>query len=107
MEGNMKITYVVICDNDFEKTITGEELLADERVVKAIKSAFGDSGRNIEMQALCEAAIKLKTTRTEYSLEIPKDDFADALTLAEEDAKKNRRLKKGCERVMLADIETI
>lgn len=107
MDGNMKIKYAVLCNNDFEKMITTEELLADEKITKAIKAAFGDGGRNVELQSLGNTCIKLRSARVEYSFEILKDDYADALTLAEEDAKKNKRLKKGCERIMLVDIETI
>jgi hypothetical protein len=106
MDGKIKVTYVIICDSDSEKIISVEDLLADEKVAKAIKTAFGDGGRNTELQSLCGAAIKLSTTRVEHEFEIEKDDYADALTMAEEDARKNRYLKKGCERVMLIDIKT-
>lgn len=107
MKGSMKITYTVLCDNDLEITLTMAQMLENEKVLKAIKSAFAPQTRNIELTALCDEALKITTQKEEYSFEIPKDDFADALTLAEEDAKKHKRTKKGCERVQLVDIETI
>lgn len=107
MEGTLKVTYTVLCDSDIDQNITVEELLGDEKVAKAIKNAFAPKLRNIELRAIAQEAVHLSTIKTTYSLEIPKDDFADALTIAEEDAKKNKRFKKGCEMVELVDIETL
>jgi hypothetical protein len=107
MEGVIRVAYTIICDNDFEKVITSEELLSDDRVVKAIKSSFGGGIRNIELQCLGKEAFAIKPTKTIFEFDIPKDDFADALSLAEEDARRNRRLKKGCERIVLMDIVTL
>lgn len=107
MQGTLKVTYTVLCESDLDKTITASELLADEKVAKTIKNAFAPKLRNIELEALSEQVFKLATTKTQYTFEIPKDDFADALTLAEEDARKHKRFKKGCERVTLLDIETL
>jgi len=42
-----------------------------------------------------------------HTFEVSKDDFADLLTLAEEDAKNKKLLKKECERVELVDITTL
>ncbi|MDD5716792.1 MAG: hypothetical protein PHW64_03230 [Sulfuricurvum sp.] len=106
MEGTMKVTYALLCDNDFEREVSVKELLEDEKILKVLKSAFAASARNVEVTPLCEKAFVIKTQRIEYSFEIPKDDFAEALTLAEEDARKHKRFKKGCERLMLIDIET-
>ena len=38
---------------------------------------------------------------------VSKNDFADLLELAEEDARKHKRLKKECDGVELVDILTI
>ena len=43
--------------------------------------------------------IVIEKERTHYEMVIDKDDFADALTLAEEDAKKRKLLKSGCSMV--------
>lgn len=107
MDGKILVTYVVICNSDSEKTITASELLADEKISKAIKTAFCGGSRNVELHGICEEVFKIKTARTEYTFEIEKDDYADALTLAEDDAKRNKRLKKGCDRVMLVDFKTV
>lgn len=107
MEGIMKVVYSVVCDNDFEKVVTAEDLMSDDKIVKAITYAFGGAARNVDIRSLCNEVFVLKPKKEEFEFEIPKDDFADALTLAEEDAKKRRRFKKGCERIMLVDIKTI
>ena len=107
MTGSMKITYTVLCDNDLNKEVTVKQLLKDEKVAKAIKSAFAPQLRNIEMLPLADECLKIATIKKEYFFEIEKDDFADALTLAEEDAKKRKLFKKGCERVELIDMVTI
>lgn len=107
MEGTIKITYTVLCDSDIDRTVSVEELLGDEKVAKAIKNCFAPKQRNIALKAIAQDAINLSSIKTTYSLDIPKDDFADALTIAEEDAKKNKRFKKGCEMVELVDIETL
>lgn len=107
MEGTMKVVYSVVCDNDFERVVTADDLMSDDKIVKAITSAFGGAARNINVRSLCKEVFVIKPKKEEFELEIPKDDFADALTLAEEDAKKNRRFKKACERIMLVDIRTI
>ncbi len=107
MTGFMKITYTVLCDNDLNKIVTVKELLNDEKIAKVIKSTYAPQLRNIELSSLADECIKVATSKKEYSLEIEKDDFADALTLAEEDAKKRKLFKKGCERVELIDMVTL
>ncbi len=107
MTGSMKITYIILCDNDLDKTVTVKQLLKNEKVVKAIKSAFAPQLRNIELLSLSDECLKIATLKKEHTFEIGKDDFADALTLAEEDARKCKLFKKGCERIELIDIVTI
>ncbi|MEA3372063.1 MAG: hypothetical protein U9Q62_00090 [Campylobacterota bacterium] len=107
MTGSMKITYTVLCDNDLDKSITVKQLLKNEKVTKAIKSAFAPQLRNIELLSLADECLKIATIKKEYTFEISKDDFADALTLAEEDARKRKLFKKGCDRVELIDIVTV
>lgn len=103
----MKITYVVLCENDLNKTITVKQLLASEKISKAIKSDFAPQMRNIELLASGDECLKIATIKKEHTFEIAKDDYADALSLAEEDAKKKKLFKKGCDRIEMIDIVTI
>lgn len=103
----MKITYVVLCENDLNKTITVKQLLESEKVSKALRSEFAPQMRNIELLALGEVCLKVATIKKEHTFTIAKDDYADALSLAEEDAKQKKLLKKGCDRIELIDIITL
>jgi len=107
MEGSMKITYVVLCENDLNKTIGVKQLLESEKISKAIRSEFAPQMRNIELLSLGEICLKIATIKKEQHFEIAKDDYADALSLAEEDAKHKKLLKKGCDRIELIDIVTL
>lgn len=107
MEGSIKITYVVLCENDLNKTITVKQLLGSEKIAKAIKSEFAPQMRNIELLASGDECLKIATIKKEHILEIAKDDYADALSLAEEDAKKKKLFKKGCDRIEMIDIVTL
>jgi hypothetical protein len=107
MDGTLRVTYKILCESDLEKTVTIDQLLESEKVVKAIKNSFAPQMRNLDLEALAKEAILIKSLKTHYTFEIPKDDYADALTFAEEDARKNKRFKKGCDRIELVDIETV
>ena len=107
MKGSMIITYKVLCQKDTNKEITIEALLNNEKVVKAIKSEFGKGIRNLALSSDDKAAILALATEKElYKFEVSKNDFADILDLAEEDAKARKLLKKECDRVEIVDIET-
>lgn len=64
--------------------------------------------RNIEINSnSLECAIRLATQKEVHNFEAQKDDYADLLVLAEEDATNKKLLKKDCDRVELVDIETL
>jgi len=107
MEGTMKVSYSVLCENDVALEIRLEEILANEKILKAVKSEFAKGLRNIVLSAPEGAVIELRTEKREYEFTAGKNDFADLLELAEEDARKHRRLKKGCDGIELIDIVTI
>jgi len=107
MEGMIKVNYSVMCENDITQDITLADILSNEKIEKAIKSEFAKGLRNIVVSSNSEANITLKTQREVYEFSVTKDDFADILVLAEEDARKHKRLKKECEGVELIDIVTI
>ena len=107
MEGTMKVTYTVLCESDVNKEISLEEILSSEKVLKAIKSEFAKGLRNIIFSAKENTTITIKTEKEHFEFTASKNDFADLLELAEEDARKNKRLKKGCDGVELINIVTV
>ncbi|MDQ7044570.1 MAG: hypothetical protein Q9M32_01460 [Sulfurimonas sp.] len=107
MDGTILVTYRILCDGDLNIEVSLQELLANEQVLKSIKSVYAKGLRNIEFSSNSDALIHIHTQRTSYSFEVSKDDYADLLSLAEEDAKNKKLLKKDCERVELVDLETI
>lgn len=107
MDGTIMVTYKVLCETDFNAEVLIHELLANDKIAKAIKSEYAKGLRNISLISKDESKISIETTKELYSFEIAKDDFADILTLAEEDANNKKLLKKECARVELVDIETV
>ena len=108
MEGHITVTYTIICDNDIHMEIPLQELLANEKVQSLIKREFTKGARGIVMDSSkASGSVLIEKERTHYQLTIQKDDFADALTLAEEDAKKRKLLKNGCSMVELIDLVTV
>ena len=108
MNGTIMVTYKILCNGDLNKDISLEELLLNEKVAKAIKSEFAKGLRNIALLSTStDASLRIETTKELHSFEVTKDDFADILVLAEEDAATKKLLKKDCERVELVDIETL
>jgi len=107
MEGKMKVTYSLICENDTQKEITLNDILNNERVAKVIKSEFAKGIRNLDITTTSDATVILSTHKEQFELEVDKNDFADLIELAEEDARKNKRLKKGCEGIELVDFVTL
>ena len=102
------VTYKILCNGDLNKNISLEELFLNEKVAKAIKSEFAKGFRNIALLSTStDASLRIETTKELHSFEVTKDDFADILVLAEEDAATKKLLKKDCERVELVDIETL
>lgn len=107
MDGKITVTYKVVCKNDFNLDVTLEKLLANEKVSKVIKSEFAKGLRNIEIFTKDnDALMSLETQKELYSFEAKKDDFADLITLAEEDANSKKLMKKDCTHIELVDIKT-
>jgi len=103
----MKISYTIMCNNDVNLKIALSEILANEKVAKAIKSEFGKGIRNLALVSNDEASLSIKTEKEVHEFIVSKNDFADILVLAEEDARKHKRIKKECEGVELVDIVTL
>ena len=107
MEGMIKVSYTIMCKNDVTIELTLTQLLKNEKIVKAIKSEFASGLRNLSIISKQSNEIYIKSTKEVYGLEVSKNDFADLLELAEEDARKHKRFKKECDGVEIVDIETL
>ena len=94
MDGTILVTYKILCNADLDVEVSLKELLENEQVLKSIKSVYAKGLRNVEVSSYPEALIKLETQRNTYTFEVSKDDFADLLALAEDDA-KNKKLLLG------------
>lgn len=106
MDGTIMVTYKVLCDTDLNVEVSLQELLKNKNVLKSIKSEFAKGSRNVTFSSKTDAIVKIESSKDVHTFEVSKDDFADLLTLAEEDAKNKKLFKKGCERIELVDIET-
>ena len=107
MEGFINVSYTVMCKNDVSKEVALSVLLSNEKVMKAIKSEFATGLRNLTLSQKEDATVYIKTQKVVHELTASKNDFADLLELAEEDARKHKRLKKECDGVELVDLETV
>ena len=108
MQGKLNVTYKLICDNDIHKEFSLKEILENEKIVKLLKSEFAKGIRNLELSTdAYNSTILLSTQKELYHFEAEKKDFADLIELAEEDAKKRKLFKKGCEAIELIDFITI
>jgi hypothetical protein len=108
MDGKMIVTYKILCKNDFNLELTLEKLFSNEKIAKMIKSEFAKGIRNIDIITKeSETKIKLETQKELYQFEVNKNDFADLISLAEEDAKTRKLTKKDCADIELVNIETI
>ena len=96
-----------MCKNDVNKELSLSELLNNEKVIKAIKGEFAKGLRNLVLSQQEETHIYIKTQKEVFEFTVSKNDFADLLELAEEDARKYKRIKKECEGIELVDIVTI
>ena len=103
----IKVSYTIMCKNDVSKELSLAEIFANEKVEKAIKSEFAKGLRNLVLSHKEEAEVFLKTEKEVFEVTVSKNDFADLLELAEEDARKHKRIKKECDGVELVDILTI
>ena len=96
-----------MCKNDVNIELNLADILGNEKVEKAIKSEFAKGLRNLVLSHKEEAEVFLKTEKEVFEMTVSKNDFADLLELAEEDARKHKRIKKECDGVELVDILTI
>ena len=107
MQGKLTVTYKLICDNDTYQEISLKEILENEKLVKLLKSEFAKGVRNLTLSSPdIESKIILSSEKELYHFEAQKKDFADLIELAEEDAKKRKLFKKGCEAVEIVDFST-
>ncbi len=107
MEGLINVSYTVMCKNDVSKEVSLATLLENEKVMKSIKSEFASGLRNLALSGKEETTVCIKTQKEVFTFTASKNDFADLLELAEEDARKHKRLKKECDGVELIDIITV
>ena len=108
MDGGMLVSYKVLCEGDFYGSVTMEELLSNEKVIRAIKSEFATGQRNIDISFdKSSTTIEMVTKKDIQTFEVRKDDYADVLVLAEEDATTKKVFKKDCSGIELVDIETL
>jgi len=107
MEGIMLVSYKVLCENDLNKEILLKDLLENEKVARVIRSEFAKGYRNVELHSALQEKLTIATQKETHSFEVSKNDFADLLTLAEEDAHNKKLFKKECARIELVDIETL
>jgi len=103
----IEVDYTIMCKSDVALEVSLEALLSNEKVAKAIKAEFAKGVRNLALKSRGDATILLQTDKVVHTFRVSKNDFADLLELAEEDARKHKRFKKECEGVMLVDIRTI
>jgi len=107
MNGNIEVTYKVLCESDLSKELSLKELLGNEKVAKVIKSEFAKGLRNIQLISEDEdAKLSIESIKEFHTFEVSKDDFADILALAEDDAMTKKLFKKDCARIELVNIET-
>ena len=108
MDGKIVVTYKILCKNDFNLELTINKLLSNEKVLKVIKSEFAKGIRNIDVfTKQNDIKINVETKKELYQFEVEKDDFADIITLAEEDANARKLVKKDCSYIELVNIETL
>ena len=108
MDGKIMVTYKILCKTDFNLEITLEQILSNEKVAKTIKNEFAKGIRNIDFSFKnIDSLLKIETIKDLYKFEALKDDFADLVSLAEDDATSRKLFKKDCVGIELVDIEII
>lgn len=108
MDGQVEVSFTVLCDNDFNKEITLADLLKSEKVLKAIKSDFCEGARNLEINSSAsDVKININSEKKEHSHIIEKDDIQDILELTEEYARSQKLLKGACSRIELKNFKTV
>jgi len=108
MDGKIMVTYKILCKTDFNAEISIEQLLKNDKVAKVIKSEFAKGIRNIDLNFKNnDSKLKIETQKELYQFEASKNDFADLVSLAEDDAMSRKLTKKECIGIELVDIEII
>ncbi len=108
MEGQVEVHFTVLCENDFHKEISLSDLLASEKVIKAIKSEFGEGARNLMIGSDAkDAKVSIESEKKTHTHIIEKDDIQDILELTEEFARSQKLLKGACSRVELKNFKTV
>ncbi len=106
MKGTMKVKYKMLCESDVYLEIELQDILNNEKVLKVIKSEFAKGLRNISITSPENVKVEIATSKEIFAFEANKQDFADLIELAEEDAKEHKRIKKGCAGVEIVDFST-
>jgi len=108
MEGQVEVSFTILCENDFDKEVSLEDLLKSEKVLKAIKSEFCEGARNLSISSNAEnVKIQINSEKKEHKHEIEKDDIQDILELTEDYARSQKLLKGACSRIELKNFKTI
>jgi hypothetical protein len=72
-----------------------------------VKGGLDRGRKHLVLTKKEEAGVFGKKKKGVFEVTVSKNDFADLLELAEEDARKHKRIKKECDGVELVDILTI
>ena len=108
MDGQVEVSFTVLCDNDFNKEVSLSELLSSEKVLKAIKSDFCEGARNLVIGSDSkDVKISINSEKKEHTHIIEKDDIQDILELTEEYARSQKLLKGACTRIELKNFKTV
>ncbi len=108
MDGQVEVSFTVLCENDFSKEISLSELLKSEKVLKAIKSDFCEGARNLVIDSNSkDVQITINSEKKVHTHIIEKDDIQDILELTEEYARGQKLLKGACSRIELKNFKTV
>ena len=108
MEGQVEVQFTVLCENDFNKEISLSELLVSDKIMKAIKSEFGEGARNLLISAdNNDTKVRINSEKKIYTHCIEKNDIQDILELTEEYARSQKLLKGICSRIELMNFTTL
>jgi len=108
MNGQVEVSFTVLCENDFHKEVSLSELLNSEKVLKAIRSEFCEGARNLAIGTKDEEVkITINSEKKVHTHVIEKDDIQDILELSEEYAKSQKLLKGPCSRIELKNFKTL
>lgn len=108
MEGQVEVQFTILCENDFHKEISISDLLASEKVIKAIKSEFCEGARNISISSdIKDGKVIIESEKQPHKHIIEKNDIQDILELTEEYARSQKLLKGNCGRIELKNFKTV